>query len=346
MDGPIRMGIVGLGRIGWHGHAGNIARMPDKFQLVAAADIDEKKLKEAADRFGCKTYTKSSDLVADGSVEAVVIASPTHLHCSQTVEALRAGKAVLCDKPVAASLAELDEMIRASKETGNLFTVYQHMRFTAGFKKVQEVVRSGKLGRLTQIRLAGNFFGRRWDWQTVKEFAGGRLNNDGSHVLDQVLQLVSSEEPHVAFCHLERTLALGDAEDQVKIIIKSPGDPLIDVEMLATCVPELDKWLITGTLGSLWGTERRLTWKYIDPHQFTPQQLERVAPADRQFNRRDDELPWQEETWEGSKAPHPGHSLYRGFYAALREGAPPMVTLEGVRRVMTVMEKCRQLSPM
>ena len=72
------------------------------------------------------------------------------------------------------------------------------------------------------------------------------------------------------------------------------------------------------------GSCEELTWKYLALEQFTPQVLERCAPADRLFNRRDDEekLPWQTAHWSGARAPHPMPWYYKSVYASLREGAP------------------------
>lgn len=339
---PIKAGVVGFGRIGLP-HATAMQRLANMYEVVAIADSLPERQTEAAEKFNCKACASCAELVADKDVEVVVIATPTHLHKENTITALEAGKAVICDKPVARSLAETDAMLATAKRTGNMFTVYQQQRFAADFLKVREVIDSGRLGRITQIRRTNNYFERRWDWQTLKEFGGGRLNNNGIHLLDQLMQLMKHPEPEV-FCQLDLTLALGDADDHVKLTLRAPGDPVVDMEMSSTCAYPVDEWLVMGTLGTLRGGRRKLQWKYITQEQFTPQTLERCAPADRLFNRCDDAsaLPWQEESWSGQKAPHPMSWYYRSFYASLREGAPLAVTPESVRLVMAVVEKCHE----
>ncbi len=342
MSNPVGIGVVGLGRIGL-AHATWQKRLSDLYRVVAIADSIPERQEEAKTTFGCRAYASCAELVKDAEVEAVVIATPTCLHKQNAVEAFAAGKHVVCDKPVACSLAELDVMIAAGKAAGKLFTVYQNMRFDATFLKVREVIQSGQLGRIVQVRRTGNNFERRWDWQTLKEFGGGRLFNHGIHLLDQVLQLMASPEPEV-FAHLDRTLWLGDADDHVKLMLRAPGDPVVDVELSCTCAFPCYDWLVMGTQGTLRSKRREVVWKYLDPGQFTPQTVERTAPANRGFDRCDEEakLPWQIAQWDGQKAPHPMPWYYRALYATLRQGAPPVVTVDSVRRVMVVVEKCHQ----
>lgn len=342
MSKPIKAGVVGFGRIGLP-HATCMQRLPGMFEVVAIADNLPERRQEAREKFNCKAYASCAELAEDKNVELVVIATPTHLHKENAITALEAGKAVICDKPMSRSLAEADAMIAAAKRTGKLFTIYQQQRFAADFRKVREVIDSGCLGRIVQIRRTSSYFGRRWDWQTLKEFGGGRLNNNGIHLLDQLLQLIKHPEPEV-FCRMDLTLALGDADDHVKLMLCSPGEPVIDMEISSTCAAPVHAWLVMGTLGTLWGSCGELTWKYLAVEQFTPQVLERCAPADRLFNRRDDEekLPWQTAHWSGARAPHPMPWYYKSVYASLREGAPLAVTPESVRRVMAVVDKCHQ----
>lgn len=342
MSKPIKAGVVGFGRIGLP-HATCMQRLSDMYEVVAIADNLPERQQEAREKFNCQAYASCAELAADKNVELVVIATPTCLHKENTITALAAGKAVICDKPMARSLAEVDEMIADARRSGKMFTVYQQQRFAADFCKVREVIDSGCLGRIVQVRRTSNYFGRRWDWQTLKEFGGGRLNNNGIHLLDQLMQLIKHPEPEV-FCHMDLTLALGDADDHVKLMLRAPGEPVIDMEISSTCAYPIESWLVMGTLGTLRGGTRELHWKYITPEQFPSQILERCAPADRLFNRCDDEetLPWQAASWSGPKAPHPMSWYYKSVYASLREGAPLAVTPESVRRVMAVVEKCHQ----
>ncbi|HRU32055.1 MAG TPA: Gfo/Idh/MocA family oxidoreductase [bacterium] len=339
---PIQVGVVGLGRSGWNIHIRTFRNMTDKFRVVAVCDINEARLEEAKTSLGCKTYARYEDFLGDQEIELVVVATPTYLHPPYSIMALKSGKKVVCEKPMATTTKDADEMIRVSKETGSLLTVFQNRRYGKDHIKVKEVIASGKLGRIVQIRMTMNSFGRRWDWQTLKEFGGGSLNNNGIHLLDRALQLMSEKEPEV-FCHLDRALTLGDADDHVKIILKAPGEPLVDIELTSACAYPIESWLVMGTCGTLIGTPSELKWKYIKPEELSPRAVDKEPTPDRSYNRED--LHWYEETWkEEDSLITQEMAFYTDLYRTIREGAPLAVKPEEVRKRIAIIEKCHKMN--
>src|SRR5687768_10202101 len=164
----VRVGIAGLGRSGWDIHARTLEGLKDRFRIVAVTDADANRRKEAADKFGCRTYEQFEALTADKDVELLVVATPSFLHAPHSAAALRAGKNVLCEKPMAADLRGADEMLAAAKQSGRILTVFQNRRYAQDFVQVKKVIDSGRLGRIVQIKISHNGFARRWDWQTLK----------------------------------------------------------------------------------------------------------------------------------------------------------------------------------
>lgn len=334
---PVRVGIVGLGRSGWNIHADALQHVTDRYHVVAVTDLIEARRQEAVQALGCRAYSNPADLFADADVELVIVASPNHLHPEHTIAALQAGKAVVCEKPVAPRLADLDSMIAAAARTGSLFTVFQNRRYDPGFRKIKEVIASGKLGRIVEVKISAHSFSRRWDWQTLRGFAGGQLRNNGVHFLDHAIELMGFAEPEI-FSHLERTLALGDAEDYVKVVLRAPGAPLVDLEMSAVCAYAQDLWLILGTQGTLSGVDGKLRWKYCVPAEMPPRALSAEPTPDRSYNA--DRLTFHEETWALSDTDTPANvAYYIDLYPALREGAPLPVTPQSARRVMSVIDR-------
>jgi scyllo-inositol 2-dehydrogenase (NADP+) len=342
---PIRVGIAGLGRSGWGIHVRVLGAMPDRYRVVAVTDPSADRRSEAQTALDCQGYAELGQLLADDAVELVVLATPSHLHADGAVRALGAGKHVIVEKPFAADLDGADRMIAAAGAARRVVTCSQNFRYVDDFLAVREVIRSGKLGRILLIRIAWHFFRRRWDWQTLKELGGGTLNNDGSHAIDQALVLLGDVEPEV-FCRMERTpLCAGDAEDHVKVILHAPGAPMIDLEFTNACAYPQERWLVMGTRGSLTGGHRSLRWKHFDPAAVPERQVSREPTPDRSYNA--ERLPWTEEAWELTE-PDPRASnkrLYQDLYATLREGAPLAVAAESVRRQISVLERCRELSP-
>jgi len=336
----VKVGIAGLGRSGWGIHADTLEKCPSMYRVAAVFDPIEQRRTEAVQRFGCKAHLDFDSLMRDRDIELVVIATPSHLHAKQSIEALRAGKMVVCEKPMATTLAETDAMIETARETGRLLTIFQNRRFDQDFLKVREVIQSGKLGRIVLIKMSSHSFSRRWDWQTLQKFGGGELNNNGSHSIDQALQLLGEKEPEV-FCDLQRTLTLGDSEDHVKIVLKAPNSPAIDIEVTHACAYPQNRWIVMGTKGGLTGNASSLEWKYFNPDDLPPRQAETEPTPDRSYNWEG--IPWKEETWTATEDYDAGAlTFYHELYRTLRQGAPLSVTPESVRKVMWVIEMCRE----
>ncbi len=340
---PIKVGIAGLGRSGWSIHAHLLEQVPDLYEVVAVVDGDAARRAEAESRFDSRAYAEFPALLQDSEVELVVIALPSFLHADLTVAALEAGRHVVCEKPMADSLPAAARMVEAARQYPGTLSIFQQRRYNADFRKVQEIIASGILGRIVHIRMTENRFGRRWDWQTLKRYGGGSLNNTGPHYLDQALQLFGPAVPEV-FCHLDRTLTLGDADDHVKVVIKAEGAPTIDIEISSACAFPGDSWNVMGTQGGLRGHGRELEWRWFDPADLEPRTLDTQPTPNRSYNR--DVIPWQEDSWTPPVAKEPVYvQYYRDLYATLRHGQPLPITPESVYRVIQLQERCHELSP-
>ncbi|MCM8769972.1 MAG: Gfo/Idh/MocA family oxidoreductase, partial [Candidatus Omnitrophica bacterium] len=211
---PIKTGIAGLGRSGWNIHARLISQVPELFQITAVCDPEKSRLSEAESNFGCRCYGSFEQMLKEKEMELVVIATPSYLHSKNSIQALKAGFHVVCEKPMALSVRDAEAMIATARSSRKKLAVFHNRRYAPDFLKVKEVITSGKLGRILLIRMAWHNFSRRWDWQTLRKFGGGTLNNTGPHAIDQALQLFGGKKPEL-FCVMDRVLTLGDADDHV-----------------------------------------------------------------------------------------------------------------------------------
>jgi predicted dehydrogenase len=244
---------------------------------------------------------------------------------------------------MALNLSDIEAMITAAQSAGRLLTVNQNYRYQPDFRKVREVLASGKLGQIVQIRVAVHQFGRRWDWQTLTEYGGGILNNHGVHWLDMMLQLIDDDDPEL-FCHMVQTpLYAGDAESHAKVLLRPRHGPLIDIELTHANAYAQDTWLVMGTQGSLTGNRRQLRWQYFEPEAVPALQLDRQPTPDRSYNR--EQLPWIEEICDLSGYVTDGmRPLYREFHATWLGQRPLAITPASVHRLMTILAKCRAAS--
>jgi predicted dehydrogenase len=342
--GQFKSGSSGLGRSGWDIHARALAKMGYSFFVVAVADSHPERSREAVAVLCCRAHPDLPSLLADRDVELVVIASPSHVHAAQTIAALQAGKHIVCEKPMALSTADADRMIDAAVRADRLLTVFHNMRYWPDFLKVREVIASGVLGRIVQIKITMHRFTRRWDWQTLREFGGGTLFNAGAHLVDLALQLFGDAEPTVT-ADLQHTLTSGDAEDHAKILLRAEGAPTIEVEISNACAYPQETWHVMGTQGGLHGSPERLEWKWVDFSQLPERPADHEpAAAGRRYNRED--LPWQQQCWTKGPIESPDYAaFYDDLYRSFRHNAPPAITPQSVRRTLAVLERCRPQEP-
>lgn len=338
-DAPLRAGIVGLGRSGWNIHAKTLATLPQMFQIVSVTDPDPGRCREAQEAFGCRAFDNFTDLIQDEALDLVIVASPNHVHTDQSIQAMAAGKHVVCEKPFALSVDDADRAIAAAETYGRVLSPFQHRRYEPHFLKVQQIINSGALGRLVQVRMVWHQFTRRWDWQTLRQFGGGLLNNNGSHLLDHALQLLPPEVEPDVYADLQQVLTLGDTEDHVKIVLKADGCPTLDVELSNAAAYPQDRWMIHGDRGGLRGTAERLQWRTVDWDTQPQRQLETTAAPGREYSK--DDIAWNDHEWTLSPdEPSAYDRYYHDLFATLRDDRPLVIQPDSVRRLIRTLERC------
>ncbi len=344
---PIRVGIVGLGRAGWGMHCKALDARTDTFQIVAACDTEKKRCDRMAERYECRTYRQAEDLIADPDVELVDIASRSPVHVPQTLAALKAGKAVFLEKPISLTFAEAKKLKAANaKGKGQLF-VRHNRRFEPAFQHIREILASGILGDVYDIKLRRIGYQRRNDWQTLIPCGGGQLLNWGPHVIDHGLQFLGYDVADV-WSDLKRIAAVGDAEDHVRIIMKGGKNGcIVDIEISGGAALSEPEYIIFGTKGALTcqGSEIRL--RYLDPKQRLSRCRARSSnpPVEGGFGSAED-LKWIEETIPVSpKTKCNTEDIWDHLYRAVRESKPFPITIDEAVEVMRVVSEVKKGTP-
>jgi predicted dehydrogenase len=214
--GVWNVGIAGCG-IGRTHIAQGYARHPDKFRVVALCDVDAGRLAAVADEFGIAHRTAAFDeLLGIEDVDIVDICTPPHLHVAQALAALSADKEVVCEKPIASSLAEIDRMMAAEREMpGRVLPVFQY-RFGNGMQKAKRIIDSGIAGKpyLAAIETAWKrtpeYYATPWRgrWRTE---LGGVLLTHAIHAHDLMTCLLGP--PASVFAHIATRVNPIDTED-------------------------------------------------------------------------------------------------------------------------------------
>lgn len=198
MKNRVRFAVIGAGSIGQqHMEA---LRQCSRAELVAVAESNPQRLREATERFGLIAgHTDYREVLARPDVNAVSIALPNFLHAPAALAALRAGKHVHLEKPMALNAREAARVIAVAKRKQRVLMVGQNMRFTRDAQMLKLQIEQGALGdvyhaRAWWIRRQG--IPRLGSWFTQKRFAGGgALLDIGVHMLDLALYLMDNFQP-------------------------------------------------------------------------------------------------------------------------------------------------------
>ena len=206
----VKVGLVGVGGISAK-HISELLKCPDA-KIVAICDINPDTLARRGAELGLdesKRYLDYRELIADPEVEAVEVMTPNRLHAEIAIAALRAGKHVNLEKPVAMNYAEALEIVRAKEEsTGELMTCFSY-RFQPAVRYAKHLVDSGALGRIVGLNVSylkesGFWEGRPLEWRFVKSEAGsGVLGDLGVHLID-LAQLLAGRATDV--CATKKTI--------------------------------------------------------------------------------------------------------------------------------------------
>lgn len=158
----VRFGIVGCGTVASYGHIPGICSVDDA-ELVAVSDLSQARLDEIRAKHGVTAgYTDYHELLARDDIEAVGIAVPIDMHYQVVMDAARAGKHVLCEKPIASTTQQGEEMVQAMQDAGKLFAINFEKRNTEPYVTMKRLLDEGKIGQLKVARFVGNWMGGRW----------------------------------------------------------------------------------------------------------------------------------------------------------------------------------------
>lgn len=192
-----KVGIIGCGGIANNKHLPALTAL-DYIEVVAFCDIDEDKAKEAAETFGtehAKIYTDYTELLKDKSLIAVHVCTPNKSHSEISIAAMKAGKHVLCEKPMAKTYEEAKAMVDTAKETGMVLTIGYQNRYRQDSIYLNKACRRGDLGEVYYAK--AHAIRRRavptWGvFLNEEEQGGGPLIDIGTHALDLTLWMMNN----------------------------------------------------------------------------------------------------------------------------------------------------------
>ncbi len=328
--------IIGYGGQGaWHAAK---AMENDVVNVAGIYDISQKRMNAAREN-GIHTYASREELLADKNVDIVVCATPNDSHREIVIDALRAGKHVVCEKPVALSVEDFDAMCEAASEAGKIFTVHQNRRYDVDFLAIKSLVNSGEIGQ--PINIESRVHGSRGipsDWRCHKPQGGGMVLDWGVHLIDQMLQLIPEKITNV-YCELTN-ITTDEVDDGFNLHLTFESGKRATVEVGTYNFISLPRFYMQAKNGSAliedWQKKCRVAklkgWceKDVLPVQTAAGITKTMAPRD-------------EITIDSYELERPNsdvHDYYRNLSAAIDGKEEILVKLHEVRRVLKVMEAC------
>jgi predicted dehydrogenase len=190
---PLTFALVGCGAIA-DTHAKALVALAPHARLAACCDVEAARAAALAGRFGCRAAVWA-EVLADPAVDAVSICTPSGLHAALAIEAFRAGKHVIVEKPMDITPAACDAMLAAQRASGRQLAVVSQHRFDPASAFARRVVESGELGRLVLVEMRVPWYRTQeyydsGDWRGTWDLdGGGALMNQGVHTADLMLWL-------------------------------------------------------------------------------------------------------------------------------------------------------------
>lgn len=333
-----RIAIIGLGGMGtWHLNELETLNEPE---VAGIWDIKEQRREYARSR-NVFVYDSLEALMADKTVDLVLIATPNDMHKPLAIQAMEAGKNVISEKPITICSEDLREMIAASERTGKFLTVHQNRRWDEDFLTVKEILKEGKLGPVYRIesRVQGAH-GIPGDWRQEPEKGGGMILDWGVHLLDQALLLYPDAKIETVYATVTNVTNT-KVDDGFTADLGMSNGVHIMVEVGTSNFITLPRWVVLGVDGTAVIEDWKLTGKQVCAHGNDEKD---VVPVITAAGLTKTMAPRREDTIATYPLPEV-HSDVRDFYrnvvAHLNGEAERLIKLPQVTRVMKLMEAIR-----
>ncbi len=328
------LAIVGLGGMGnWHRET---IETIDHLTVCGSFDIKEDRQQFARDH-GITPYNSLEELLNDPKVDIVLCSTPNDVHKEIVIKALKAGKNVVCEKPVTLSSKDLQEMIDAAEESGKLFTVHQNRRWDEDFLTVKNIYDNHMLGDI--FRIESRVHGSRGipgDWRQEPEHGGGMVLDWGVHILDQALMMIPEKvkKVYASFTHVTNELV----DDGFTVELTFESGLVYLLEVGTSNFINLPRWYVLGQNGSAVVNDWDLSGEMV---RVTDWSKNDAVPIRTAAGLTKTMAPRTEETIKTEPLPVVHSDIrdyYRNVMATLSGESEIIVKLPQVMRVMKLME--------
>ena len=334
-ENKIVYGLIGFGGMGkWHTEI--LENVPE-IELAGIYDIKEEKRK-LAEEAGFHTYETEEAMLADESIDVILVATPNDTHRPIALRAMEAGKNVIVENPATLSLKELTELEDMAGKTGQFLTVHQNRRWDEDLLTVREILKDQTMGEI--FRIESRVHGSRGipgDWRKEKAHGGGMVLDWGVHLFDQIFRLTGERRLKTVYATLTN-VTNQEVDDGFTAVLRFEGGLEVLVEVGTNNFISLPRWYVLGENGSAVVEDWDLSGKIVKA--FSEEEKE-IVPVRTAAGLTKTMAPRREDTIRVEELPRvPGDiaDFHRNVAAVLLRGEEPAVKLPEVKRVMRLME--------
>ncbi len=361
-NNKMQIGILGIGGMGsghamalysgtgntiWSKHIDVVPPFPGEMntdisqimELAGVYDIDPERIEWAKGK-GMHVYPDYEAMLADPDLDAVIIATPNHLHKEEAIQAMRAGKHVLCEKPVMMNSRDMLDVMAVSRETGRVFYPRQNREWDEDYLIIKKIYDEKLVGEVFNVkcRIMGSR-GIPGDWRGVKEYGGGMMLDWGVHIIDRILQMVP-EKIRRLYCSCTY-ITNKECEDGFQLLLTFESGLTVNLEVGTCHFVNEPLWCIYGDKGSAMINSWKLDGKLVRLLSWDDKDtLPILAGAGLTKTMAPREGGESIETFDLPRFDYDHNTLYRNFVETCQGQAEQIVTQEHALRVLKVMEAC------
>ena len=307
----------------WHTEI--LENVPE-IELAGIYDIKEEKRK-LAEEAGFHTYETEEAMLADESIDVILVATPNDTHRPIALRAMEAGKNVIVEKPATLSLKELTELEDMAGKTGQFLTVHQNRRWDEDLLTVREILKDQTMGEI--FRIESRVHGSRGipgDWRKEKAHGGGMVLDWGVHLFDQIFRLTGERRLKTVYATLTN-VTNQEVDDGFTAVLRFEGGLEVLVEVGTNNFISLPRWYVLGENGSAVVEDWDLSGKIVKA--FSEEEKE-IVPVRTAAGLTKTMAPRREDTIRVEELPRvPGDiaDFHRNVAAVLLRGEEPAVKL-------------------
>jgi predicted dehydrogenase len=254
MKDSVKIGIVGAGAIAQLAHLPVLAKMRGA-ELTAVCDNDRPKARALADRFSVPdVFTDIEDMLESDELDAVVVATPNHLHEPHVLAALASKRHVLVERPLSLTSRGVERILTAASRAGCTVSVANNHRYRTDVQTLSRFIQGGELGKIAGMRTGAYHFkrpGEGWRYRRA-ESGGGAFFDYGVPLLDLGLWLANYPEPVRVTAHMDRARGASAVEDSMVVTLECEGGQSFVFDVSSSYVGEEERWWfeVLATRGS------------------------------------------------------------------------------------------------